>query len=517
MPENLGLPNPLIPGFHPDPSICRVGEWYYLATSSFEYLPGIPIFRSRDLRSIELIGHVAVRDGQVGVPGVPTGGGVWAPTIRHHDGRFHLVVPDMMGTGRGNILFTAEDPAGPWDDGVVMDVQGIDPDIAWDEEGTCYVTMSGFLLDEETGVLTHQGITQVVIDPATGAALSEPLRLWSGTGGMFPEAPHLYRIGEHWYLMIAEGGTERGHSVTIARGPSPQGPFTGAPHNPLVTARGTDNAVQNTGHGDLVELHDGSWALVLLGTRPRSTTRAWAPMGRETFATPVAWVDGWPHAEPVRLDERHAEVSFAVSLTGDVPAAVDGFDPEILAVRRFPREVADPAARPGALRLTGHGVGMEDSRPDFLGIRQVSEGASIDLALETGADGVGGLAMRYDEQTHLDIEVRADEVAATMHIPSLEQTWSVPRPAGDAPVRLRLEARPPVPGVLDMIASCDELSASVHDGGDWVEIARIDGRYLSSDFCESFTGRIVGPYARRGTVDVVEWTYRGRDVERVVR
>ena len=280
--------------------------------------------------------------------------------------------------------------------------------------------------------------------------------------------------------------------------------------------------MQNTGHGDLVELHDGSWALVLLGTRPRSTTRAWAPMGRETFVTPVTWVDGWPHAEPVRLDERHAEVSFAVSLTGDVPAAVDGFDPEILAVRRFPREVADPAARPGALRLTGRGVGMDDSRPDFLGIRQVSEGASIDLALETGADGVGGLAMRYDEQTHLDIEVRADEVAATMHIPSLEQTWSVPRPAGDAPVRLRLEARPPVPGVLDMIASCDELIASVHDGGDWVEIARIDGRYLSSDFCESFTGRIVGPLrpprnGGRGGVDLPRPRRRARHPLRPAR
>src|SRR5699024_21021 len=146
MPENCGLPNPLIPGFHPDPSICRVGEGYYLATSSFEYLPGIPIFRSRDLRSVELIRHVAVRDGQVGVPGARTARAAWAPTLRQHDGRFLVVVRDMMGTGRGNILFTAEDPAGPWHDGVVMDVQGIDPDSAWDEEGTCYVTMSGFLL-----------------------------------------------------------------------------------------------------------------------------------------------------------------------------------------------------------------------------------------------------------------------------------------------------------------------------------------------------------------------------------
>lgn len=510
------FPNPLIPGFHPDPSIVRVGEWYYLATSSFEYLPGIPIFRSRDLRSVELIGHVAVREGQLGVPGVPTGGGAWAPTIRHHDGRFHLVVPDMMGTGRGNLLFTAEDPAGPWDDGVVLEALGIDPDIAWGEDGTCYVTMSGFVLDEDSGELTHQGITQVTIDPATGRALSDPIRLWSGTGGMFPEAPHLYRVGEHWYLMIAEGGTERGHSVTIARGPSPAGPFTGAPHNPLVTARGTDHAVQNTGHGDLVELHDGSWAMVLLGTRPRSATRAWAPMGRETFIVPVSWVDGWPHAEPVRLDDRHDAVSFAVALNGEVPAAVDGFDPEIVGVRRFPRQIADHAARPGALRLTGRGVGMEDAKPDFLGIRQVTEAARFEVALDA-TDGVGGLAMRFDEHCHLDLEVTGDSVVMTMHIYTMQQSWSVPRPAGAEPVRLRLEAQPPHPGVLDMHTGCDLLVASVHDGSEWVEVGRVDGRYLSSDFCESFTGRIVGPYARTGMIDVLEWSRSGQDVERTIR
>ena len=128
--------NPLIPGFHPDPSIVRVGDDYYLANSTFEYLPGIPIFHSRDLKHFELLTHVAVRHGQLGVQNAVTGGGAWAPTIRYHDDRFWLVIPDMMG-GWGNVLFTADDPAGPWSDGIVMDVLGIDPDIAWDDEGSC--------------------------------------------------------------------------------------------------------------------------------------------------------------------------------------------------------------------------------------------------------------------------------------------------------------------------------------------------------------------------------------------
>lgn len=540
MADHDALPNPLIPGFHPDPSVCFVDGWYYLATSSFEYLPGIPVFRSRDLREVELIGHVAVREGQLGVPGVPTGGGAWAPTIRHHDGRFHLVVPDMLGTGRGNVLFTADDPAGPWSDGVVMEALGIDPDIAWDEDGTCYVTMSGFMLDDETGELNHLGITQVTIDTETGKALSEPIRLWSGTGGMFPEAPHLYRRGEHWYLMIAEGGTERGHSVTIARGPSPSGPFSGAPHNPLVTARGTDRAVQNTGHGDLIEMADGSWAMVLLGTRPRSTTRAFAPMGRETFIVPVTWVDGWPYAEPVRLDDRHAPHEHVVDLGGAAPAGEQGFDPELIAVRRFPWEVADAAARPGALRLTGRGVGMEDPAPDFIGIRQSTEGLELECELDLRA-GAGGLSLRFDEHSHLDIEAGGAEgtVRASMHTYSLAQSWEVPLPdagtdgggaadgdgtadggGADGPLArlaLRIVAEPFVPGALNMNASCDTLRAQVRGADGWIDIASVDGRFLSSDVCESFTGRVGGPYAREGVVDVLALSRRGQDIERAIR
>jgi xylan 1,4-beta-xylosidase len=446
------------------------------------------------------------------VRGVPTGGGVWAPTLRHHDGRFWLVVPDMMGTGRGNILFTAEDPAGPWSDGVVLDAFGIDPDIAWDDDGTCFVTMSGLGINED-GTMVHLGITQVIIDPDTGAALSEPKRLWSGIGGMFPEAPHLYRIGDWWYLMIAEGGTEHGHSVTIARGRSPEGPFEGAPHNPIVTARGSDRPVQNTGHGDLVQTPDGGWAMVLLGTRPRSSTRAFAPMGRETFVTPVSWDDeGWPHAEPVLLDARHEPIERKINFLSDTAAALDGFDGEIIAVRQYPRDVADLSARPGAARLAGRGVGMEDPQPVFLGIRQCTEEATVTVTLDVST-GAGGIAMRFDEHAHFDVEASIDAVTATMHAYGLSQTWKHARSEPDAEVRLRIVATPPTPGKIDLAASCDRLTAEELDD-EWVEFAGVDGRFLSSEVCESFTGRVVGPYAREGIVDVLAWDYAGQDIQR---
>jgi beta-xylosidase len=208
--------DPILPGFHPDPSICRVGEDYYLACSSFEYFPGVPIFHSTDLVHWTQIGNVLDRPAQLQLAGAPSSGGVYAPTLRHHDGRFYLIVTNVT-PGQGNLLVTATDPAGPWSDPIRLPgVPGIDPDLAWDEDGTCWCTVAG--------------VSQVQLDPATGETVGEPRRLWSGTpGAKAPEAPHLYRIGEYWYLLIAEGGTERGHGVSIARGTSPNGPFTAAP------------------------------------------------------------------------------------------------------------------------------------------------------------------------------------------------------------------------------------------------------------------------------------------------
>ena len=292
----MSVQRPVIPGFHPDPSICRVGDTYYLVTSSFEYAPGVPIFRSTDLRSWEQIGHVLDRPSQLDVSKAGPSGGIFAPTLRHHDGRFWMITTNWADDG-GQLLVHAEDPAGPWSEPVrIPSAMGIDPDLAWDDDGTCLMSYAGF------GPDGGEGIVQSAIDPLTGEVLTERRWLWSGTGGKFPEGPHLYRIGEWWYLLIAEGGTERGHAVTIARSRSPQGPFESNPGNPLITHRGTDEPVQNTGHADLVERPDGGWAIVYHGVRARGSSPEWHVLGRETFADEVVWEDGWPvltgHVEP---------------------------------------------------------------------------------------------------------------------------------------------------------------------------------------------------------------------------
>lgn len=498
------LYNPLVNGFHPDPSVVKVGDEWYLATSTFEYLPGIPIHRSRDFETWELIGHVATRPGQLGVEQVPTGGGAWAPTIRHHEGLFHLVITDAM--GRGMLHFTASDAAGPWSDGDLLTTQdgggtieGIDPDIAWDADGTCYITFSGLQL---TGALNpnapaHLGIQQVRVDLATHRALEEPRSLWSGTGLMFPEAPHLYEIDGAWYLLIAEGGTERGHAISIARADAPTGPFEGAPSNPLVSARSTARPVQNTGHGDLVVGPGDDWLCVLLGVRPRGGTRAFSALGRETFVTPVTWSGGWPAIAAVELNPRPGtrhEVDFAAPLDG-----------EWIGVRRFVSDFAE--TRGDRLVLTADGSGLGAAQPVFAGRRQEHLTNATTVRVDVSA-GVGGVAVRYDERFFVSIEAGDGVVTARAVIMGLEQEWSAPLP-GDV-VTLHLDSTKPT-GEWRMVASSDEFRLGFTPGGERVDLATVDGRFLSSEVAESFTGRVIGAFAARGEVAVLSWISEGDD------
>jgi xylan 1,4-beta-xylosidase len=491
--------NPLVAGFYPDPSVVRVGADYYLACSTFEYLPGIPIFHSHDLHTWALVGHVADRPGQLAVDGVPTGGGAWAPTIRHHDGTFWVAITDAL--GRGTLLFTASDPAGPWSDGTVVEgIDGIDPDIAWDEDGTCYLTYSALRLGgDELG--THDGIEQVRIDPHAAKALEKPRSMWSGTGLMFPEAPHLYRHGGWWYLLIAEGGTERGHAVSVARSRRPDGPFEGAPTNPILSARSTSRPVQNTGHGDLVSTPDGEWVMVLLGMRTRGMTRAFSPMGRETFATRVTWEDGWPAAEPVHLTEPGPPVR-EVS-TFDEPS----LDPHWIAIRRLPGDVADLRTRPGHLVLRGEGTGMDDPRPAFVGIRQRHHRVRFSADLDASA-GTGGLTVRYDERHHYDIEVGEGTVVARGRLSGLSQTWSAPAPSPR--VTVWIETVPVEAAGFEALSS-DTVRLGYDSPSGPVTLATLDGRYLTAETAASFTGRVLGVYARDGVLALDTVRYDGQD------
>ncbi|MEU1518451.1 glycoside hydrolase family 43 protein [Streptomyces sp. NPDC005811] len=481
------LSNPVIPGFHPDPSICRAGDDYYLACSSFEYYPGVPVFHSRDLVHWTQIGNALDRPGQLRLPpDSSSSGGLYAPTLRHHDGRFWLVVTNV--SADGNLLFTATDPAGPWSDPIRLPgVRGIDPDLAWDDDGTCWCTVAG--------------VSQVRIDPLTGETLGEPRRVWSGPpGAKAPEAPHLYRIGDWWYLLIAEGGTERCHGVSIARSRTPDGPFEPCPANPILTHRGTDHPVQNTGHGDLVQGPDGSWWMVFLGVRPGGGSPGWHVLGRETFLAPVTWIDDWPVVGEVTTDLAPPPWPLREPVA---PPVRDDFElsdlaPAWISPRSRSAEDCTTKERAGWLSLRARGASLDDPGVVFVGRRQQDLSCRA-RTLADPAEGHGGLAVRLDERHHYGIEATAGEVRVIARIGPLRSVVAS-RPSDGGPVVLRIEVVA-TREVTEARQGPDTVVLGVEDReGGFVELARLDGRYLSTEVAGGFTGRVIGMYASVGTV-----------------
>ncbi|MGY1815678.1 family 43 glycosylhydrolase [Blastococcus sp. SYSU D00820] len=489
---------PVVPGFHPDPSVVRVGDTYWMVHSSFEYAPGVPLYRSADLLSWEQVGSVLARPSQLDVSAAPGSGGITAPTLRWHDGRFWLVTTNLA-DGGWQVLVTAEDPLGAWSEPVRMpDVRGIDPDLAWDDDGTLLVSYAGF------GAGGPAGLVQQAVDPVTGAALTGRRPLWQGTGGKFPEGPHLYRVGDLWYLLIAEGGTERGHAVTVARGPSLAGPFEACPANPLLTARGTDSPVQNTGHADLVQRPDGSWAVVFHGVRPRGASPEFHVLGRETFAAEVEWADGWPRVgEWLTPPDVRVE---ADELSGDaLPASW-------VAPRRFPAELLTRADGGWRLTATDPDPGSEDLA--FAGRRQEHLSARFRATVAVADGAAGGLSLRMDARHHLDLEVAGDRVRAVASVGPFRSVL------GEAPVEpgtdVVLEIRTlPGEGHFSSTALAPDVLAAglVARDGTVVELGRLDGRYVSTEVAGGMTGRLGGVWCARGTLLVRSFVYTGTNEE----
>jgi xylan 1,4-beta-xylosidase len=481
-------PKPVIPGFYPDPSGCFVGGTYYLACSSFEYLPGVPIFASRDLQEWTQIGNALDRASQLAWMEPGSSEGVYAPTLRHHDGLFWLITTDSS-SGEGHLLVTARDPAGPWSDPITFPtLRGIDPDLAWDEEGNCWLTWAGFQLRS-----THSAsILQVRVDPSTGEVLSSPQDLWSGTGGQFPEAPHLYHVDDLWYLMIAEGGTERGHAVTIARGPSPSGPFVANPANPILTSRGTDNLVQNTGHGDLVEGPDGRWSMLYLGSRVLGGGHGYHLLGRETFASEITWVDGWPQVgKPIFPSAVKA------SCTGGSLTLPLG--PEWIAPARFPRDLV-AADTLGVLLQADH-RGLDVVDPVLIAVRQRRLEAKYEAVLDL-SKGSGGMTLRLDESHYYATVVEAGRVRVLVRLGPLCQYVGSPVELADQS-RVTLTLQTTLEPRGRPTAGPDIVSLGVKTEGKEVSLANLDGRYLSTEVAGGFTGRVVGLFALDGEVRIV--------------
>ncbi|MEU1515224.1 family 43 glycosylhydrolase [Streptomyces sp. NPDC005811] len=484
--------NPIIPGFHPDPSICRVGEDYYLVTSSFEYFPGVPIFHSRDLLRWEQIGNVLDRPSQLNLRLGREGAsaGIYAPTIRHHDGEFWVITTNRDDVMKGHMIVRASDPAGEWTDPVyTTGAIGIDPDLAWDEDGTCYLTWS-----------IPQGIAQVTVDPATGKVLSEPQIIWTGTHMAHTEGPHLVRHGAYWYLIAAEGGTGPGHGVSVARSESPSGPWESHPANPILSHRSTNHPVQNTGHPDLVELPDGSWAMVHLGVRPRGSFPEAHVNGRETFITGVDWVDDWP----VVVEDRF-----------DVPEAATAFTDDFDAPRLHPRWIA-PGVDPRSFTTPHEGAGVRLSAGRLPGARDVERLLAVRTrdaswtVTATLPEGDAALVVRIDDAHWVGVERQGGTLSARAVIGPLDQTLGIAEgiPA-DQPLFLRAVANT---DQYSFAKGPDDIQLGHLTGTEFHTLATVDGRYLSTEVAGGFTGRVIGVEALGADAVLTRFTYQPQPV-----
>ncbi|MCG7530427.1 glycoside hydrolase family 43 protein [Psychrobium sp. MM17-31] len=391
--------NPILPGGYPDPSICRDGEDFYIVNSTFEYFPALPIHHSKDLVNWQLIGHGLHRpeqaSGAVNLVDVQSDGGIHAPTIRCHQGKFYIITtnvyqaPNSQQTDFVNFIITADNPAGPWSQPVVIkDAPGIDPDIFFDEDGRVWYL--GTHSPEKPNFPGEGEIYLQELDPNTWQFKGPRHLLWRGAcGGVWAEGPHLYKKDGKYYLLVAEGGTSFNHAVVVAASDKITGPYQSNARNPIFTTRhlSYNNWVHSTGHADMVELADGRWYMVMLGKRGDIGRES--NMGRETHLVHMTWEREpfWWQQEktlwPVVAPEtgrvlRQTPVPFAGTKQYRKLSFIDNFDREQLNLawnfRRVPHaNTYSLTAKPGHLRLFTHKntIGKR-ARASLMGVRQTA-------------------------------------------------------------------------------------------------------------------------------------------------
>jgi alpha-N-arabinofuranosidase len=492
--------NPLLPGCYPDPTICRVGPDYYLVTSTFEYFPGLPVFHSVDLVSWEQLGHVVDRPGQLDFDRIASSGGLYAPTLRHHDGVFWLVctLVDQRDAARGgNFLVTATDPAGPWSDPVWLDADGIDPSIFFDDDGRVWLHGTRLAREPEWHDQTEVWVRE--LDRESQRLIGPEHVIWTGAlrGVVWAEAPHLYKVDGSYYLLAAEGGTEFHHAVSVARADAVTGPYVGHKGNPILTHRhlGRGADVVGAGHADLVEAADGSWWAVLLGMRPYGGYHY--NLGRETFLVPVVWEDGWPVLAPgIGRVPAEVDVPFAGPARlgvaqGHESGVVRPDDLRWTSLRRPAAEFA--SARGDGWDLTMRPSTLADAvTPAFLGVRQqhpdVDVRAIVRADLAAGED--VGLTVRQSEDDHARLFVTGGEprrVVAVLRRGGVETTLgelTLAEEDRDAPVILTVSARGQDYALLAAAAGAEPTTVAV-----------ADGRVLDSVATGGFLGLWIGVYA----------------------
>ncbi len=522
--------NPVLRGFNPDPSFVRVGEDYYLATSTFEWWPGVTLHHSRDLVHWRLVGHALTRESQLALRGIADSGGVWAPSLSHADGKFWLIYTNVRTSGMGRpfkdlgiYLTTATDIRGPWSDPVALNSIGFDPSLFHDDDGRKW--LANMMWDYRPGKNRFAGIVLQEYDPVA-CKLTGPMTKILAKDGL-TEGPNLYKRDGWYYLMLAEGGTGWNHGITMARARTITGPYELDPQPSVLTTRtAPDWPLQKAGHGELVETPDGEWYLAHLAARPltlgrvdpakpprdrhpadRDTLRR-CLLGRETCLQKVAWSDdGW-----LRLAGGGTPASSALpALTVPAPRGVtpqpwpeppvrDDFDaprldPSWCSLRGPVEESwASPTVRPGWLRLCGRESLHSLFHQSLVAKRLTEHRAVARTLLEFLPEHFtqsAGLVCYYDTRTHFYLRVTHDETRGRV----LGIAFTDDGAYGElAESTVAVNDWPAVHLQAEIDGARLQFSAS-RDGAAWQPVGPVlDASKLSDDYGSTlhFTGTFVG-------------------------
>ncbi len=522
------IENPILPGFHPDPSMCRVGKEIYIATSTFEWFPGVRIHRSEDLKNWQLVGDALTRRSQLDLYGVGNSDGVWAPCLTYHEGLFYLLYTNVLVRSQRfmdsyNYLVTASDPAGPWSEPVFLVGGGFDPSLFHDDDGRKWLVWTHRDVrpreDCPTKPRNFSGIKLQEYDPAQKKRIGEPVLIFEGTELFYTEGVHLYRFNSYYYLMTAEGGTGYGHAVTMARSKNISGPYEVDPQNPILTSSDDpDQPLQKAGRASLVELEDGSPWIAHLCARPEGENRR-CILGRETALQACRWTDdGW-----LRLlgEGRSPRMQWPAPDVPQVPvdSIPDRIDFNSEKLHPVLNTLRIPAAadwlslneRSGWLRLYGQESPTSIMRQSVVGRRITSKYCQVSCCIEFNPKDymqTAGLQAFYDTDNHYYLLLSRDE---------------------NGELELRIEGMNQ--GVMFSAVECASVQLDFETGQvlmrfvlnnetleffwanecrDWNKIGpRLDATRLSDDYARGFTGIFAAiaahdPVGRRPAADF-EW------------
>lgn len=518
------LKNPILPGFNPDSCICKAGDDYYMAVSTFEWMPGIPVYHSKDLKNWELYTHVLTDDETVDLKKLPSAKGIWAPCLTYCEKEelFYVVYGVMNSMNAryfdvDNYVITAKDIKGPWSEPVYLHSSGFDASMLHDDDGRKWIVS----LDWETraGYEKPGAICLVEYSPEKKEIIGYPKRIWhGGTDRGCIEAPHLYKRNGYYYIMCAEGGTGYGHSVTMGRSKNVWGPYEKDPQNPIVTSIpgdfnerhdpdhlkpkyfNPDSILQKSGHGSYIENELGEVYLVHLTSRP-FVPELRCTLGRETAMQKMKWTeDGWLRmADGSNLAKEYFEPSKLPEVPVKQIPDFDDFDDETLGIQYYaprimPQRFIDLKSRPGYLRMRGQESRTSLNKVSILARKLTSVHATITTKMEFNPEvhqHSAGLIMYYDNMNYINLrkyysETLGQNALSIIHLENGEKTefLNTRIPVDDVPIYLRLH--------INGRKSYFEWS---YDGKDYLAIGKVfDTTKFSDEYCKygEFTGTFVG-------------------------